>query len=204
MLLPSSPPTRDGGHAAVRELLAHEDPPTAALCYNDVVAFGAMLGLQAGGRHLFVEAGRAEQIAFDRRLAHERAPTLGAREPVLSPQLIERTPNGDEAAAVASRQFALGGEPVARGPFPIVERSSKVLVDLMVQRHRARCYLETRHGRETWWRIWAPGLRNCDGCGGEIADNVISTSQRNPRRGACRLSRGRGRHGSEDRRGGRR
>jgi LacI family transcriptional regulator len=49
-LLPSSPPTRDGGHAAIRELMAHEDPPTAALCYNDVVAFGVMLGLQAGGR----------------------------------------------------------------------------------------------------------------------------------------------------------
>src|SRR5256886_13894807 len=49
-LLPSSPPTRDGGHAAIRALLAHEDPPPAALCYNDVVAFGVMLGLQAGGR----------------------------------------------------------------------------------------------------------------------------------------------------------
>jgi LacI family transcriptional regulator len=49
-LLPTSPPTRDGGHAALRALLAREDPPTAALCYNDVVAFGVMLGLQAGGR----------------------------------------------------------------------------------------------------------------------------------------------------------
>ena len=49
-LLPTSPPTRDGGHTAIRELLAHEDAPTAALCYNDVVAFGVMLGLQAGGR----------------------------------------------------------------------------------------------------------------------------------------------------------
>ena len=48
-LLPVSPPTRDGGYAAIRELLSQEDPPTAALCYNDVVAFGVMLGLQAGG-----------------------------------------------------------------------------------------------------------------------------------------------------------
>lgn len=50
VLLPTSPPTRDGGHAAIRELLARDDPPTAALCYNDAVAFGVMLGVQTGGR----------------------------------------------------------------------------------------------------------------------------------------------------------
>lgn len=49
-LLPTSPPTRQGGHVAIRELLTHEDPPTAVLCYNDVVAFGVMLGLEASGR----------------------------------------------------------------------------------------------------------------------------------------------------------
>lgn len=49
-LLATSPPTRDGGHTAIRELLAQADPPTAALCYNDVVAFGVALGLQAKGR----------------------------------------------------------------------------------------------------------------------------------------------------------
>jgi LacI family transcriptional regulator len=42
-----SPVTRDGGHRAISELLEHPDPPTAALCYNDVVAFGVMLRLQA-------------------------------------------------------------------------------------------------------------------------------------------------------------
>jgi LacI family transcriptional regulator len=42
--------TRDGGHRAILELLKHPDPPTAAFCYNDVVAFGVMLGLQAAGR----------------------------------------------------------------------------------------------------------------------------------------------------------
>lgn len=46
----TSPVTRDGGHAALRGLLDLPEPPTAALCYNDVVAFGAMLGLQAAGR----------------------------------------------------------------------------------------------------------------------------------------------------------
>lgn len=42
--------TREGGRQAILELLAQPDPPTAALCYNDVVAFGVMLGLQAAGR----------------------------------------------------------------------------------------------------------------------------------------------------------
>ncbi len=45
----TSPVTRDGGYAAMQTLLDRLDPPTAALCYNDVVAFGAMLALQAAG-----------------------------------------------------------------------------------------------------------------------------------------------------------
>jgi LacI family transcriptional regulator len=46
----TSPVTREGGRQAIREALALADPPTAVLCYNDVVAFGVMLGLQAAGR----------------------------------------------------------------------------------------------------------------------------------------------------------
>lgn len=49
-LLTSSPVSRDGGYRAILELLHHTEPPTAAVCYNDVVAFGVMLGLQAVGR----------------------------------------------------------------------------------------------------------------------------------------------------------
>ena len=46
----TSPVTRDGGHQAILKLLELDDPPTAALCYNDVVAFGVMLGLRAAGK----------------------------------------------------------------------------------------------------------------------------------------------------------
>jgi LacI family transcriptional regulator len=46
----AGPATRDGGFEVVRALVRQPDPPTAALCYNDVVAFGALLGLQAEGR----------------------------------------------------------------------------------------------------------------------------------------------------------
>ena len=48
-LMPTCPPTRAGGHAAAAALLARDAPPTAALCYNDVVAFGVMLGALAAG-----------------------------------------------------------------------------------------------------------------------------------------------------------
>jgi LacI family transcriptional regulator len=47
-------PTRDGGVSALESALSHRDPPSAALCFNDIVAFGVCLalrrrGLQPGG-----------------------------------------------------------------------------------------------------------------------------------------------------------
>lgn len=48
-LLVNTPVTRNAGHQAIVELLSLPQPPTAALCYNDVVAFGVMLGLQSAG-----------------------------------------------------------------------------------------------------------------------------------------------------------
>ncbi|MEQ8675260.1 MAG: LacI family DNA-binding transcriptional regulator [Aggregatilineales bacterium] len=48
-LIMSTPVTRSGGFKAVQSLLRMENPPTAALCYNDVVAFGVMLGLRQAG-----------------------------------------------------------------------------------------------------------------------------------------------------------
>lgn len=57
-----SPVSRDGGFAAVKQLLQLSAPPTAAICYNDVVAFGAMLGLQSESRQPGVDFGI---IGFD-------------------------------------------------------------------------------------------------------------------------------------------
>lgn len=42
--------TLHGGYQAIISLLGLPDPPTAAVCYNDVVAFGAILGLWAQDR----------------------------------------------------------------------------------------------------------------------------------------------------------
>ena len=48
-LLVHTPVTRNGGRQAIAKLLNQNYPPTAALCYNDIVAFGVMLGLQSAG-----------------------------------------------------------------------------------------------------------------------------------------------------------
>ena len=46
----TSPATRRGGYEALVRLLDLPEPPTAVLCYNDVVAFGALHALQARHR----------------------------------------------------------------------------------------------------------------------------------------------------------
>ena len=48
-LIVPSPLTRDEGKRIIAELLQLESPPTAAVCGNDTVAFGVMLGLRAHG-----------------------------------------------------------------------------------------------------------------------------------------------------------
>ncbi len=53
-LVIACPATRDDGMNAVLRLLGRPDPPTAAVCFNDILAFGVMLGL----RYTDLEPGR--------------------------------------------------------------------------------------------------------------------------------------------------
>jgi LacI family transcriptional regulator len=46
----STETTLQGGYRAISSLIEHPDPPTGAVCYNDVVAFGVILGLWALNR----------------------------------------------------------------------------------------------------------------------------------------------------------
>lgn len=48
-LLMEAPPTKHGGFAAMTALLARPGRPTAVLCFNDVVAIGAMLAICRSG-----------------------------------------------------------------------------------------------------------------------------------------------------------
>lgn len=58
----ATPVTRQAGFEGVARLLALDEPPTAVFCYNDVVAYGAMLHLSAAG----LVAGRDLAVAgFD-------------------------------------------------------------------------------------------------------------------------------------------
>ncbi len=46
----TSPPNREGGYRAMQQLLQLAEKPTAALCFNDMVAIGAMQALSAAGK----------------------------------------------------------------------------------------------------------------------------------------------------------
>lgn len=48
-LIVESPVTREGGMGAIRKVLFQAKPPTAAFCFNDLVAHGVMLGLNDAG-----------------------------------------------------------------------------------------------------------------------------------------------------------
>jgi LacI family transcriptional regulator len=48
-LVVTTPTTREGGYNGARTLLRAPRRPSAMLCYNDAVAFGAMLGIQSIG-----------------------------------------------------------------------------------------------------------------------------------------------------------
>ena len=55
-------PTREGGAQALEAALARRNPPTAALCFNDIVAFGVCLGLR---RRRIQPGRRFAVIGFD-------------------------------------------------------------------------------------------------------------------------------------------
>jgi LacI family transcriptional regulator len=108
--------TREAGLTGIRAVLAQEDPPTAAMCFNDLAAFGVMLGL----RHLGREAGRDFSVigcddvqeaaqwypalttihnrqnemgrdAAEMLIARIEDPTLPVRRVMLEPRLVVRS-----------------------------------------------------------------------------------------------------------------
>ena len=68
-------------------------------------------------------------------------------EAALAGQVAEGAADGDQAAAVALGELALGGQPVAGAPFARLEGGAQVKIDLVVERDRARQEPEACHAR---------------------------------------------------------
>jgi LacI family transcriptional regulator len=111
----TSPTTREGGHQAIRALLERSDPPTAVLCYNDIVAFGVLLGLQKSGR---IPGRDVAVVGFD------DIAEAALSQPALTTIAIWPRQIGEEAARLlleciaapdaASRQVILGTRLIVR------------------------------------------------------------------------------------------
>ena len=90
------PPTRAGGREGMRQVLALRNAPQAGVCYNDVVAFGALSEL--GGRGM--RAGRDfAVIGFDGVAATEHS------NPPLTTMDVEPARLGADAAEVLLRRM---------------------------------------------------------------------------------------------------
>jgi LacI family transcriptional regulator len=92
-----STPNRDGGAVALQRVMSLADPPTAALCFNDVVAIGVIYALNgcglAAGRDFAVVG--FDDIA-DARLIH----------PPLTTVAVESRRLGEHAATILLEQLA--------------------------------------------------------------------------------------------------
>jgi LacI family transcriptional regulator len=90
-------PNRDGGAEALDRVLALPEPPSAALCFNDVVAIGVIYGLErrglAAGRDFAVVG--FDDIA-DARLIH----------PPLTTVAVDSRGLGEQAAAILLAQLS--------------------------------------------------------------------------------------------------
>ena len=98
-LIVESAPTRDGGIAAIGAVLALDDPADAALCFNDVVAFGAMLGLRRQG----LEAGREFGV-----VGFDDVREAGDHVPALTTVAVDSAGIGARAAQAALRMIESG------------------------------------------------------------------------------------------------
>ena len=93
----STPVTRAGGYDAIQSLLQLSDPPTAALCYNDIVAYGVLAGLKAS----HVEVGTSFALAGFDDLADARF-----QSPPLTTVAVPTNEIGEQAARTLLERIA--------------------------------------------------------------------------------------------------
>lgn len=126
------PPTRSFGVDAIKALLATKQPPTAAVCFNDVIAFGVMLGLRQLGR----EPGRDFAVVGCDDLAEAALWT-----PALTTVAIDTVGMGQAAVRLLlerNANFALPHHEIVLMPKLVVRASSGPPVTLPAQRRGAR------------------------------------------------------------------
>jgi LacI family transcriptional regulator len=104
-LVVAANPTREGGHQAIRSVLDARPPVTAAVCYNDLVAFGALSAL--GERGLRAGSDFA-LMGFDNVLdaAHSNPP--------LSTMDVRPSELGEHAASILLARIRNPDEPRQR------------------------------------------------------------------------------------------
>lgn len=90
-------PTREEGAGAIRALLAQDNPPTAAVCYNDVCAFGALMGL--------IESGRQPRRDFG-LVGFDDIADAALVRPALTTIAIDPQRIGEETASLLLRRIA--------------------------------------------------------------------------------------------------
>jgi LacI family transcriptional regulator len=93
----SCPATREQGVKVIREALAMRNPPTAAICYNDIMAFGAILGLLEVGR----QPGRDFNLVGFDNIAE-----AALSRPALTTIAVEPRQIGQEVAELILRRIA--------------------------------------------------------------------------------------------------
>jgi LacI family transcriptional regulator len=85
-LIVSAQGNRWGGYTAIRDLVSKPNPPTAAFCYNDIIALGVMLGLRSKG----IQPGRNfGVIGFD-DISEARLWTPSLSTVAIPPELVAR------------------------------------------------------------------------------------------------------------------
>jgi LacI family transcriptional regulator len=89
-------PSRQGGLAALEHILASKDPPTAALCFNDMVALGVLHGLGLHG----LRAGQDLAVVGFDDLQDARH-----TEPALTTVAVDPPELGERAAQILVRQI---------------------------------------------------------------------------------------------------
>ena len=113
----SGPVTRRGGYDAIHQLLNMPEPPAAAYCFSDVIAFGVILGLRAAG----IEAGRVFAV-----VGFDDVAEASLWQPSLTTVSTDPTAMGEQAAQLMFKRIADPDMPMQRIIMParLIERDS--------------------------------------------------------------------------------